>query len=128
MYKMALWDVSQNVDRFKADLGIAPCLTPGGQDFASNRQHTLNGSQLLLLQGMPLAKLFFANETKRDLQNLAGNVMSITVVGASLISAFICGSWAFRPRSSTLRNETSTKQTSAEQHIIVQVESMRELY
>ena len=64
LYKMALWDVSQNVDRFKADLGIAPCLTPSGQDFASNRQHTLNGSQLLILQGMPLDRLLFANETE----------------------------------------------------------------
>ncbi|KAG9186178.1 hypothetical protein G6011_02734 [Alternaria panax] len=97
LYKMALWDVSQNVDRFKADLGIAPCITPGGQDFASNRQYALNGSQLLILQGMPLDRLLFANETQKDLQNLAGNAMSSTVIGASLISALIAGSKAFRP-------------------------------
>lgn len=96
LYKMALWDVSQNVDRFKADLGIAPCLTPSGLDFASNRQHALNGSQLLILQGMPLDRLLFANETQKDLQNLAGNAMSTTVIGASLISALIAGSRAFR--------------------------------
>ncbi|KAF1836344.1 hypothetical protein BDW02DRAFT_616202 [Decorospora gaudefroyi] len=99
LYKMALWDVSQNVDRFKTHLGIAPCLTPNGQDFASNRQHALSGSQLLLLQGMPLDRLLFANETQRDLQDLAGNAMSTTVIGASIISAIISGSKAFRPRS-----------------------------
>ncbi|CAN9451106.1 unnamed protein product [Alternaria alternata] len=97
LYKMALWDVSQNVDRFKADLGIAPWITLGGQDFVSNRQHALNGSQLLMLQEMPLDRLLFANETHKDLQNLAGNAMSTTVIGASLISALIVGCKAFHP-------------------------------
>ncbi|CAN9182708.1 unnamed protein product [Alternaria alternata] len=97
LYKMALWDVSQNVDRFKADLGIAQCITLGGQDFVSNRQHALNGSQLLMLQEMPLDRLLFANETHKDLQNLAGNAMSTTVIGASLISALIVGCKAFHP-------------------------------
>ncbi|CAN9474729.1 unnamed protein product [Alternaria alternata] len=97
LYKMALWDVSQNVDRFKADLGIAPCITLGGQDFVSNRQHALNGSQLSMLQEMPLDRLLFANETHKDLQNLAGNAMSTTVIGASLISALIVGCKAFHP-------------------------------
>jgi hypothetical protein len=110
LYKMALWDVSQNVDRFKVVFGIAPCLTPSGQDFASNRQHTLNGSQLLLLQGMPLDRLLLANETQKDLQNLAGNAMSTTVIGASLISAIISGSSAFRTRSPADRQPSVTRE------------------
>jgi hypothetical protein len=46
---------------------------------------------------MPLDRLLFANETQKDLQNLAGNAMSTTVIGASLISALIVGCKAFRP-------------------------------
>ena len=87
LYKMGIWDVSQNVDRFKAELGIVPCITPCGSDFASNRQQPLSGSQLLTLQGMPLDRLLFANETQKDRQDLAGNAMSTTVIGASLIAA-----------------------------------------
>ncbi|CBY02282.1 hypothetical protein LEMA_P010690.1 [Plenodomus lingam JN3] len=93
LYKMAIWDVSQNVERFKADLGIVSCITPGGSDFASNRQQALSGSQLLVLQGIPLDRLQFANETQRDLQDLAGNAMSTTVIGAALIAA-ITSCWS----------------------------------
>jgi hypothetical protein len=123
---MALWDVSQNVDRFKAELGIAPCITPGGQDFASNRQCALNGSELLLLQGMPLAKLILANETQKDLQNLAGNAMSTTVIGASLISALISGSRAFRPSCLANNGKAYARETVAQQtEILVQSKSMQ---
>ncbi|KAF1942479.1 hypothetical protein EJ02DRAFT_511619 [Clathrospora elynae] len=99
LFKMSLWDVSQNVDRFKADVGIAPCITPGGMVFASNRQQALNGSQLLLLQGMPFDRLHFANETQRERQDLAGNAMSTTVIGASLIAALISACPSLRATS-----------------------------
>jgi hypothetical protein len=96
LFKMGCWDVSQNADRFKAELGILPCITPGGSDFAPHLQHALSGSQLLLLQGMPMNKLMFARETQRDCQDLAGNAMSTTVIGASLVSAVISGAHRFR--------------------------------
>ncbi|KAJ4383483.1 hypothetical protein N0V86_001532 [Didymella sp. IMI 355093] len=99
MSKMQIWDVSQNVDRFKTGIGLMPCITPGGCDFASNRQDALNGSQTLVLQGMPLDKLHLAGETQRECQDLAGNAMSTTVIGASLISAIINGHKAFRTDS-----------------------------
>ncbi|KAJ4354998.1 hypothetical protein N0V95_003335 [Ascochyta clinopodiicola] len=101
MHKMKIWDVSQNVDRFKMGTGLVPCITPGGCGFASNRQDALNGSQTLVLQGMPLDKLHFAGETQRECQDLAGNAMSITVIGASLISAITHGYTAFRNKTSS---------------------------
>ncbi|CAA9957087.1 DNA repair protein rad8 [Pyrenophora teres f. maculata] len=113
LYKMALWDVSQNADRFKAQLGIAPCVTPNGRDFASNRQYSLNGSQLLILQGMPLSRLLFANETERELQNLAGNAMSTTVIGASLISAIISGHKAFQATKTVDAHNSSSGTTES---------------
>ncbi|CAJ2509459.1 Uu.00g144850.m01.CDS01 [Anthostomella pinea] len=97
MYKMAVLDVSQNVDRFKNSLGVLPCITPNGCDFATNRQEALSGKQLLVLQGMPLNKLLFGTETQKECQDLAGNAMTTTVIGASIISAIISGSKAFRP-------------------------------
>jgi site-specific DNA-cytosine methylase len=94
--KMVIWDVSQNVDRFKTSKGIAPCITPSGCDFVTNKQAALSGSQLLLLQGMPYEKLLFARETQKDRQDLAGNAMTTTVVGAAIIAALISGRKSFR--------------------------------
>jgi hypothetical protein len=106
---MATWDVSQNVDRFNIDVdnvdkvitnfGILPCITPEGCEFASNRHQAHNGSQLLVLQGMPLDKLHFGKETQKDRQDLAGNAMSTTVIGASIISALICACKSFATES-----------------------------
>ncbi|KAF1963578.1 hypothetical protein CC80DRAFT_433272 [Byssothecium circinans] len=95
-YKMLIWDVSQNVDRFRSPPGLVPCITPNGCDFVSNKQTALTGSQLLLLQGMPADKLLFARETQKDRQDLAGNAMTTTVIGASILSALIAASRAFQ--------------------------------
>ncbi|CAI6335508.1 unnamed protein product [Periconia digitata] len=91
-YSMEIWDVSQNVDRFKSTQGIVPCITPNGIPFATHIQDVLNGRQLLLLQGMPEGKLLFGSETQKDCQDLAGNAMTTTVIGASIISALIATS------------------------------------
>ena len=44
LFKMAVWDVSQNVDSFRAPLGIVSAITPNGLDFTSNQQRPLNGA------------------------------------------------------------------------------------
>jgi hypothetical protein len=126
LYKMAVLDVSQNVDRFKTGLGILPCITPGGCDFATNRQEALTGKQLLLLQGMPMNKLHFGTETQRECQDLAGNAMTTTVIGASILSALICGSRAFRSDSSTRSLSSASQLPRASSDIkVVRPRSMK---
>jgi hypothetical protein len=123
---MAVLDVSQNVDRFKTALGILPCITPGGCDFATNRQEALSGKQLLLLQGMPMDKLLFGTETQKECQDLAGNAMTTTVIGASIVSALICGSRAFRHNPSTSQPSQSSKTRRDLQDIVfVRLKSMK---
>jgi hypothetical protein len=61
---------------------------------------------------MPLDRLLFANETQKELQNLAGNAMSTTVIGASLISALIAGSKAFRQSQVAKLDEVACGPTS----------------
>lgn len=126
MYKMKIWDVSQNVDRFKTGLGLVPCITPGGCDFASNLQDALNGSQTLVLQGMLIGKLHFAGETQRECQDLAGNAMSTTVIGASLISAIIHGYRAFRSDPSASNRDATSQINSQTQSSLVRAAAMQE--
>jgi hypothetical protein len=47
-------------------------------------------------------KLLFGTETQKECQDLAGNAMTTTVIGASIVSALICGSQAFRSNPSTI--------------------------
>lgn len=92
LYKSVIWDVSQNVDRFKTTAGLMPCITPTGMPFISNQQRPLTGRQLLRLQGMPVETLVLGKETPKELQNLAGNQMSVTVIGASIFAAIAAAS------------------------------------
>jgi hypothetical protein len=124
MYKMKIWDVSQNVDRFKTGLGIVPCITPGGCHFASNRQDALTGSQTLVLQGMPLDKLHFAGESQREYQDLAGNAMTTTVIGASLISAIMHGYKVFRSDPLAGNQDACSRLPSTTKNRLVQVSAM----
>ncbi|KAF2447106.1 hypothetical protein P171DRAFT_409502 [Karstenula rhodostoma CBS 690.94] len=91
-YKEMIWDVSQNADRFHDNPGLVPCITPNGQVFSTNRQQPLSGMELLGLQGLPLDKIHLARECAAELQDLAGNAMSTTVIAASQLSAIICAS------------------------------------
>jgi site-specific DNA-cytosine methylase len=101
-FKMEVWDVSQSIDYYGAPFGIVGCITPSGCDFVTNEQTVLTGSQMLRLQGMPNDKLLFARESQKDLQDLAGNAMSTTVIGASLISALLCGTKFFAKSKPTM--------------------------
>jgi len=90
-YKCQVWELSQNVDRNIASSkpGICPCLTPNGMPFLTFRGGPLIGLEALSLQGLPLDELLLTRETNDQLQNLAGNAMSSTVVGTCMLAALI---------------------------------------
>lgn len=97
-------DLSQGMDRDKdaRAYGIIGCVTPNGIPFITSRGGPLCGREALALQGLPLDRLLLTRERERDLQDLAGNAMSSTVVGPAILSALITGHKVFdREHSST---------------------------
>ncbi|KAI5307449.1 hypothetical protein KEM55_008253, partial [Ascosphaera atra] len=85
-FKSRFIDLSQGIDR-ELDTrayGIAGCLTPRGQAFITSRGGPLLGIESLALQGIPVDKLLISSESQRDLQDLAGNAMSSTVVASAM--------------------------------------------
>ncbi|KAK5119245.1 hypothetical protein LTR85_007859 [Meristemomyces frigidus] len=92
-FKTRIWDVSQNVDRLTdhSAFGIVGCITPTGMPFVSGAGRAMAPEESLKLQGIPLDKISFTTETPKELQNLAGNAMSSTVVGSALLAALIVG-------------------------------------
>jgi site-specific DNA-cytosine methylase len=91
-YKTAMIDVSQNVDRnnlvgttksgLGTKLGIVGCITPSGLAIVTDLMRPITGTEALALQGLPVEELVISTETQAQLRDLAGNAMSVTVVGA----------------------------------------------
>lgn len=100
-------NVSQNVDRgfASARYAICPCLTPQGLPYVSNRGGPLLGLEALSMQGLPIDELLLTRESEDNLRDLAGNAMSSTVVGASMISALIVGVNALEQGSEEIEEE-----------------------
>ncbi|KAJ5151239.1 uncharacterized protein N7482_010491 [Penicillium canariense] len=93
-YKERWFDTTQGVDRAKGSsisTGVIGCVTPKGMPFLSTRGGPLSGLEALSLQGLPLDRIILTRESQRDLQDLAGNAMTSTVVGAAMLSALILG-------------------------------------
>ncbi|KAF4552513.1 SNF2 family N-terminal domain-containing protein 7 [Elsinoe fawcettii] len=90
-FKHRISNVSQNLDRNPDTTppGIAQCITPSGIFFLSIRGGPLTSEETLALQGLPLDKISFTTETPRQIQDMAGNAMSSTVVGASMLAALL---------------------------------------
>lgn len=86
-------ELSQGIDREMDSraFGIVGCITPTGIPFMTTRGGPLCGLESLALQGLPLDRLLLTQESQRELQDLAGNAMSSTVVGAAILSALIVG-------------------------------------
>ncbi|KAF5350208.1 hypothetical protein D9758_007844 [Tetrapyrgos nigripes] len=92
-YKTQVWNLSQNVDRntSSSKVGICPCLTPSMIPYITNRGGPMVGLEALSMQGLPVDKLLLTRESEDNLADLAGNAMSTTVVGASILAALVTG-------------------------------------
>lgn len=75
--------------------GMSSCILPRAIFFNFNRHTALTGKQLLLLQGAQ-RDTAFGNETQKQIQDLAGNAMSTTVIAAALTSALTAGRGYFK--------------------------------
>ena len=88
-----VWELSQNCDRFTdtTPFGITGCMTPTGQPYHTTRGGPIIGLEAVALQGLPINQLLLTRESQKELQDLAGNAMTSTVVGAAILSALIVG-------------------------------------
>ncbi|WWD22469.1 hypothetical protein CI109_106962 [Kwoniella shandongensis] len=88
-FKACIWNVSQNVDRQtgSSKTALAPCLTPNMIPWVTVRGGPVTGREALALQGIPVRELLLTSENEDQLADLAGNAMTTTVVGASMLSA-----------------------------------------
>lgn len=90
-YKFRIIDFSQNIDRSTdtGGAGLTGCVTPTGAPYSTMRGGPLIGLETLALQGLPIELLQLTREPQGHIKDLAGNAMSTTVVGASMLSALI---------------------------------------
>ncbi|PWN17792.1 hypothetical protein BCV69DRAFT_285675 [Microstroma glucosiphilum] len=90
-FKSRVWELSQNVDRniVAPQPGVTGCLTPSGMPFLTSRGGPVTGLEALSLQGLPIDELLLTRESDDQLQNLAGNAMTSTVVGICILSALV---------------------------------------
>lgn len=88
-FKACIWNVSQNVDRQTGSgrTALAPCLTPNMIPWVTIRGGPVTGREALALQGIPVRELLLTSETEDQLADLAGNAMTTTVVGSSMLAA-----------------------------------------
>lgn len=59
--------------------------------YITNRGGPMVGLEALSMQGLPIDELLLTRETEDQLADLAGNAMSTTVVGASILAALVTG-------------------------------------
>jgi hypothetical protein len=89
MKSSRLLDLSQNVYRNvdTTPSGIISCLAPSGMPWWTSAGRRIQGREALLLQGLPVNRIDLSYLTEANLQDLTGNAMTATVVGAATIAA-----------------------------------------
>ncbi|KAL2115558.1 hypothetical protein VTJ04DRAFT_9813 [Mycothermus thermophilus] len=100
-YKTYMIDASQNVDRntlvisdrpvvrLASQLGIVGCITPSGLPVVTDSLRPVTGTETLALQGLPVDEMVLSTETQGQLRDLAGNAMTVTVVGAATLALLL---------------------------------------
>lgn len=91
-FKAQIIDCSQNVDRanMTTAFGATGCITPCAIPVLTLEARPITGSEALKLQGLPIENFDMSIETQAQLQDLAGNAMSTTVVGATILASLAC--------------------------------------
>lgn len=127
-FKVLMHNISQNVDRLPIGIrkfGIAPIITPTGMPTLSNLGRPLLGGECLTLQGIPRHRLQLAGESHRELRDLAGNAMTVTVVGAVILATL---SAAGKPLSAIqLRSGRKALPKSTSSYVDVMDRGLKEL-
>ena len=109
-YKARYPDISQNIDRTQHGAwGVTGCITPSGMPFSTMRGGPIVGAEALALQGISVDRLHLTSETSAQLQNLAGNAMTSTVVGAAILSALIVAHQAIPITTSEVDEQATTE-------------------
>ncbi|KAK8236798.1 hypothetical protein HDK77DRAFT_484154 [Phyllosticta capitalensis] len=113
LFKTMIMELSQNVDRGgETAFGICSCITPSGIFYLTDRAAPMTPHETLALQGIPLDKISLTLESMAEVQDLAGNAMSTTVVGAAELAALIV-SGATLKRSGRTCAQLSVKKPAA---------------
>ena len=83
-------------------------MTPTGTPFLTTRGGPIIGQEAISLQGLPINKMLLTREAQGELQDLAGNAMTTTVVGAAILSALIVGFDALQGQERQTSNTASS--------------------
>ncbi|KAI5815799.1 hypothetical protein BZA77DRAFT_315136 [Pyronema omphalodes] len=116
------WNLSQNVDRNTMGgdpNGICPCLTPHMIAFLCHRGGPMTGIESLHMQGLPIDELLLTRETSQQIQDLAGNAMTSTVVGISMLMALILAKDHLQDRTPALSEAMEIDEPEVDEGMII---------
>ncbi|CAE7021908.1 Hmox2 [Symbiodinium sp. CCMP2456] len=93
-FNFLLADLSQQVSRGAwRDDGNIPTLTTGCCFYSFSRHRPFVGEECLRLNGFPLDEMNLDHHTENELIFLAGNAMSVPVIGAVLFAGLVSLDW-----------------------------------
>ncbi|CAE7578899.1 CHT1 [Symbiodinium sp. CCMP2592] len=111
-FKFLLADLSQQVSRgCWRDDGYVPTLTTAGSLYSFHHHRPILGEECMRLNGFPVEDLDLEGFTDNELKFLAGNAMSVSVVGAVLLAGLVSVSWGEK------RSAAATKELPAARDI-----------